>query len=505
MKNRHTILFIAIGMYLLLGMATAIFAQDADTSWTQTFGLAASDEYGDAVLETNDGGFIMAGRIGQVSGQPDSGDVYISYTNADGALLWSKRYGGDARENGALVVQTADNGYLLAATTFSFGAGNSDFWVIKTDANGDSLWSRTYGGADAETLNDVVAIDDGGFLLLGTSRTFGPAFDDAWLVRLDSEGDTLWTKAIGGGARDNLRAVCQTANGGFAMVGRSFSFGDPGQPDVWVVHTDANGDTLWTRNYNGPHYPWSSDDGNDIVHTADGGFAIIGSTNGLPNTTNSDIWLLKTDANGDTSWTATYGESLSEEMSSLVETADGGFLMAGFSSDDGSNQNAWLLRTSAFGDSLWIQKYGGDQFDRASSIAATTDNGFIVSGFTSSFGSGGYDAWLLRITGEPSVGIHNAPATLAEGIELAQNYPNPFNPSTSIQFSLRETAEIELRIYNMLGQQVRLAVSGRRPAGSHRFVWDGRDDGGQSVVSGIYFYRLATSDQVATRRMILLK
>ena len=160
---------------------------------------------------------------------------------------------------------------------------------------------------DSDFSTDLQLTSDGGFMVLAGTRSFGAGAMDCWLLRCNANGDTLWTKTYGGSGSDAVSSLTKTSDGGYAILGNTFSFGEPGQPDMWLLRTDANGDTLWTTIYNGPHYPWSTDGGHFVKETSDGGLLLLGSTNGLPNTGNRDIWLIRTDAVGDTLWTQTYG------------------------------------------------------------------------------------------------------------------------------------------------------------------------------------------------------
>jgi hypothetical protein len=142
--------------------------------------------------------------------------------------LWSRTYGGDHHDGCNSLVQTANGGFALAGSTSSFGTGG-DFWLVRTDANGDSLWSRTYGGQDYDYCNSLLQTADGGFALAGVTESFGAGDHDFWMVRTDENGDSLWSRTYEGQDWDECQSLIQTADGGFALAGETWSFGAGGR------------------------------------------------------------------------------------------------------------------------------------------------------------------------------------------------------------------------------------------------------------------------------------
>jgi len=192
-------------------------------------------------------------------------------------LEWLKTYGvkGNGEDHGKVVVQTSDGGYVIVGCTGSEPShGGYDVWLIKTDANGDTLWTRTYGGTSYDYGYSVIQTSDGGYMIVGSTSSFGTGGYDVWLIKTDANGDTLWTRVIGySGGRDEGWAVQQTSDGGYIIVGYTSSFGSGGY-DVWLIKTDANGDTLWMRTYGGTN----DDYGRWVQQTSDGGYIIVGYT-----------------------------------------------------------------------------------------------------------------------------------------------------------------------------------------------------------------------------------
>jgi hypothetical protein len=207
-------------------------------------------------------------------------------------MLWNKTYGGTSQDWPWSLVQTWDGGYALAGSTRSFGAGSDDFWLVKTDANGNVQWNKTYGGTGWDYAYALVQMADGGYALAGGTYSSGAGYDDFWLVKTDANGNMQWNKTYGGTGWDCATALVQTGDGGYALTGSTTSFGS-GSNDFWLVKTDASGNMLWNKTYGGTgdDVAWS------LVQTWDGGYALAGIT-GSFGAGGQDFWLVKTDASG---------------------------------------------------------------------------------------------------------------------------------------------------------------------------------------------------------------
>jgi hypothetical protein len=382
-----------LGVILCILCSTFLFAQGPDTLWTKTYGGTGFD-YGRSVQQTTDDGYIIAGRTNSFGA--GGYDVYLIKTDSNGDTLWTKTYGGTGDDYGESMQQTTDNGYIVGGYTHSFGAGNADIYLIKTDSNGDTLWTKTYGGTGDDCGHSVQQAADSGYIISGYTESFGAGGDDVWLLKTDVNGDTLWTKTYGGGGNDKGKSVQQTTDSGYIISGYTESFGADSF-DVWLLKTDVNGDTLWTKTYGGTYNEF----GYSVQQTTpDNGYIIAGYTGVYPD---YDVYLVKTDVAGDTLWTKTYGGTGGEQGYSVQQTIDNGYIIAGCTQAFGAaTWDAWLIKTDDIGDTLWLRTYGGEKNEYFYSVQQTTpDNGYIIVGIT-----GGwfpppidFDVWLLRIAG----------------------------------------------------------------------------------------------------------
>ena len=297
----------------------------------------------------------MKEQIGVLTGKIIAGliiGILVSFAflsvvcpSARAASMWDKTYGGAAADTAAgETVQASDGGYAILGDTSSFGAGGSDFWLIKTDADGNMQWNKTYGGIGTETSGDMCLTSDGGYAMSGYTTSFGVGGQGFWLVKTDAAGNMLWNKTYGGTGNEYAYHVEQTLDGGYALLGQTNSFG-AGNNDFWLVKTDASGNMQWNQTYGGT----GNDVGIHVLQTVDGGYALAGSTASFGAGSN-DAWLIKTDAAGAIQWNMTYGGTGMEISYALLETSDGGYLLTINTSSFGAGGNdIWLVKTDELG------------------------------------------------------------------------------------------------------------------------------------------------------------
>lgn len=350
---------------------TLAFAQP-DSLWSHTFG-GAGNEYSLSVVQTEDGGYVL----GACTNSYGAGnyDLWLIKTNAQGGILWSRTFGGQAPDYIGVAGRSADGGYFVTGSTTRAG-GQTDFWLVKTNANGDSLWSHTYGGPQGEHPFYGMQTTDGGYILAGWTNSFGAVNGDMWLLKTDANGDSLWSRRFGGQAEDAATFVVETTDGGFALTGYTRPLGS-GNGDFVLLKMNANGDSLWSRTYRRTwdDSPWC------VRQTMDGGYAILGQAGA--NTGYSDLWLLKTNADGDSLWSLTYGVgNLGEIGFCFVQTSDSGYVITGQSGSAAGN--VLLLRTDDEGNVLWSRTFGGSSWDEGYDILIAPDGGYVLAGATNS-------------------------------------------------------------------------------------------------------------------------
>ncbi len=353
-----------------------------------TYG-GTGDDRGSAVQQTADGGYIIAGATNSFGA--GGRDVYLVRTTAAGDTLWTRTYGGTNDDAGNAVQQTSDGGYIVAGTTISFGAGDSDVYVIKTNSAGDTQWTRTFGGTRADMGRSVRQTIDGGYIVAGATLSFGVWNHDVYLIKTDDEGNALWSRTYGGSNDDQGNSVVETRDSGYVIVGYTASFG-AGNYDYYLIKTNALGDTQWTRTFGGAN----SDQAYAVCQTSDGGYVATGNADSY-GAGSSDVYLVRTNAAGDSLWTRTYGGVGLDWSMAVEQTPDSGLIVAGATGSFGAgNLDVYLIKTNAAGDTLWTRTYGGAEADKGFSMQRTADGGYVMVGVTGSYGAGGEDVYLIK-------------------------------------------------------------------------------------------------------------
>jgi hypothetical protein len=455
---------------------------------------STSDDVGYSVVQTTDGGYIVAGYTNVSGGGGDQ--VYLIKTDSLGDTTWTKTHGGPYYDVANSIAQTTDGGYIVVGTTESFGAGYKDIYLIKTNPNGDTTWTKTFGGSDNDYGNSVAQTTDGGYIITGSKE------GDVYLVKTDGTGNLLWEKTFGGVYSDYGLSVVQTSDVGYIIAGWTMPYG-MGSSNVYLIKTDSIGDTLWTKTYGDS----TNSIGNSVSQTMDGGYIITGYV--VPFYF-PDVYLIKTDAVGDTLWTKRFGSINGwDEGYSVVQTTDGGYSIAGFKELTYTNRDVYLIKTDAMGDSLWTKIFGGADFDEGYSIDQTSDSGYVIAGMTSSYGAGSQDVYLIKTDalGNTEIEEETNSRHLTKNIRL-KAHPNPFRESVEIQVwnvsAYRCVGVSELQIYDISGRRVR-EISLLPFTFSLGVTWDGADDDGVMVTPGVYFLKLKVGTHTETTKLIKIE
>lgn len=464
---------------ILIVATTLVFTQlsIAQTGFERWYGDTADDGAFD-VIETSDNGFALTGYYRSAPGALD--DVWLIKTDAAGDVMWTQTYGGADYDDGKSVRQTADGGYIIGGWTQSSGAGERDILLIKTDATGNVEWEKTYGGTDNDEAEAVRQTTDGGYIVAATSAM------DILLLKTDANGTIVWQKIFRKSVVfDMAGSVLQASDGGYVVVG--------GGSHVWLFKTDADGNMLWEQVFQAPAGVGT---GRSVGATSDGGYIVAGWV--AVGLWDHEVFMAKTDADGNVAWTNMIGDLDSiEDGESVQQTSDGGYIIGG-TRDYGisSQQDVYLVKTDASGDSLWTRTFGGSNaFDEGYAVLQARDGAYVVGGHTGSFGNNG-DAYLIK-TGGGSVGIaeEGRPSRFE-----SDSYPSPFTESVRITYVLPQPLTVELAVYDVLGRKVATPVSEVQSAGQHTVTWSAN-----GLPDGLYVYRLRAGAHSEARAMLLAR
>ena len=354
--------------------------------WEQTFG-GENFETGRSVQQTTDGGYVITGN--KQSFWNGDYDVYLIKTDENGNEQWSQTFGGEYDDDGSSVQQTTDGGYIITGYTKSFGNGDSDVYLIKTDENGNEIWNKTFGGMNSESGYSVQQTIDGDYIITGTTYSFGNGNSDVWLIKTDENGNEIWNKTFGGMNSEYGNSVQQTTDGGYIITGSKNSSGKF-LVDIWLIKTDENGNEQWSQTFGGE----GLDRGYSVQQTTDGGYIITGSEETLANGDNG-VSLIKTDENGNEIWNNIFGTN-GELGLSVQQTTDGGYIITGRTNYP---FDVYLIKTDENGNELWNQIFGGENDESGRSVQQTNDGGYIITGSTSSFGNGYNNVYLIKTDG----------------------------------------------------------------------------------------------------------
>jgi parallel beta-helix repeat protein len=346
--------------------------------WNKSYGGPDFD-FGMSGQQTTDNGYIILGYTDSFGA--GGYNIWLIKTDSDGNEQWNTTYGGSYNQAGLFVQQTSDNGYII------IGCDNNDICLIKTDSNGNEQWNKIFGGSNDECGYEFKQTNDGGLVLIGYTRSFGGGGKDVWLIKIDSSGNEQVNKTFGGIGDDSGFGILQNSDEGFIITGNTESYGE-GDRDVWLIKTDSSGNEIWNKTYGGIEH----DSGSCLEHATDGGYILLGSTKSY-GPGGYDYWLIKTDESGSMEWNKTFGGLVHDNGYSIKVTCDEGYIIAG-----GGFHDVWLIKTDTNGNEIWNKTYGGDGIDFGMSVQELGYEKYIIFGTTSSYGAGGNDVWLLKVS-----------------------------------------------------------------------------------------------------------
>ncbi len=474
---------------------SGVMAQGSNIQWAKCLG-GYLDDGANSIMQTSDSGYIVAGNTYSkdvfVPVNHGVGDFWLAKLYANGFIQWQKSLGGSESDIAYSIQQTNDGGYIIAGKSSSndfdisgghHGNWNSDAWIVKITSNGTLQWQRSLGGTKDEEARAILQTDDGGYIVAGTAMSIDGDLSgtavvediDYWVVKLGVSGAIQWQKRLGGSMPDYATSIQKTTDGGYIVAGYSGSHdgdvtGNHGGTDYWIVKINSIGTILWQQSLGGT----GNEEAYAIQQTKDGGYIVggcspsnDGDVTGHHDTVyyNLDYWIVKLDVSGILEWQKSLGGINNEVANSIQQTHEGGYIIAGYSaSKDGDVtghhdnpsssyvNDSWVVKLDTSGNLLWQKSLGGTNNDGASSIYVTNDRGYIVAGWTESIdgdiagkigGSGTNDVWVVKLTQDPT-GVDEIP-TISISISP--------NPTTGI-ITIKGISQPTVEVYNLMGQKL---------------------------------------------------
>ncbi len=495
------------GGYLLNGASTSFGNGDVDALivrvdalgnilWSNSCGTAAN-EIPTYAVETFDNKFTFIGST-DTSAPGTLTNGLLFKTDSAGNFLWAKSFGGINSETATKIIELPDHGYAITGSTESYGSGSSDIYFMRTDQNGDTLFTRIYGSADNEASKSMTTTRDGGYIICGKSSAFisGQLVITAFLVRIDSTGNLLWSKLYGDSLFQEAQSVVETADSGFIVCG-SRDFTSNGNYDILLFKTDISGNIQWSKTYGG-----NKGEGSYAVHlNEDGTYVLSGYTNsmgiGHRGDDSTNIFLMKTDAWGDTLWTRTYGDSLQEEAFLSEKTLDGGFILSGFSDyHNADSSQMFVIKTDDLGFS-GCYTYTSHPVIVTDLLAQTNANYIQTSGMN-------IDTLSLitinRLVPDSTYCLITNVNEIPEKYSY-KLFPNPVTDRLFVSFHSKSsqlnnsTNFIRINVYNIVGEQIS-AYHFINTSGNYLELDI------SSLMQGIYLLEIQTQSETIIRKFI---
>lgn len=337
----------------------------------KTFG-GNSYDYGSCVQQTSDNGFIIVGDSWYNGAGMD--DVYLVKTDSEGNKLWEKRFGGQYVDFGTSVRQTSDKGYIITGVINQSSPTYDDCYIIKTDSLGNTQWEKTYSGTWSVQGSCIQITVDNGYVISGFNSLDGTY--DMYLLKVDSNGNKIWDNMYGGNSYEDGNYVEQTSDSGYIVIGSTFSMG-AGSYDIYLVKTNVNGVLIWSKTFG----TTDAEYGVSVKQTNDNGYILLGRSN-------NKAMVIKLNQSGDKIWEKEY---LGIEGREIIATEEGGYVIGGLKDSD-----MYLMSIDTNGDLVWELSVGGTALDQAESLIQTPDGGFAIIGGTESYGIGPSDVYLVK-------------------------------------------------------------------------------------------------------------
>ena len=486
-------------MFFLISilLVSFIHIQAQEIEWTEVFGGESNDK-GQSVCQTQDGGYIIAGYTFSLGA--GSYDFYVVKTDQSGNLEWEATYGTPNREYAHSIQQTSDLGFIIAGTTQPI-PGHRDIYLVKIDSLGTMEWDAVlgFGGNVHDDCHSVQQTSDDGYILIGyTDSTLVGFGTDIYLVKTDSLGNMEWDAWFGGASSDWATSIDQTVDGGYFIAGTTDSYG-AGWHDIYVIKTDCDGNLEWDATFGGEEY----DRCRSGIQTSDGGFIVAGYSNSFSSSSN-DVYVVKIDSLGVLEWEVMTGAEFDDKVNCIRQTNDEGYILAGNTvRSPTGHPDGYIIKLDQTGNVEWETICGGDDNEYLYSVQQTSDGGYISTGHTSSYGPGQYSVWLVKIQQE--VGLtEDSSATTPTAKFLLSIYPNPFENIILISYNLIQVSHVDIAVYDINGRKVIDLANESHAEGENSHVWAGTNNQGESVQAGVYFVRMVSGNQYEVKKIVFL-
>ncbi len=376
-------------LFLFFFTIQFLYAQP-DTLWTKSYGINRYNN-GQDIIQTSDFGYMIVG-----STYSNNWDILVLKTDGRGDTLWTKIIGGSNDDSGYSIIEAENDSYIIVGNTHSYGNGGLDAWILKINSFGDTIWTKTYGGINNDDAIAVENTSDGGYIVCGRTNSFGNGSYDIWLLKIDSRGDSLWMNTFGSSNYESGKSIKATPDGGYIITGYQTSGTWGFEPaDAFLIKIDSNGNQIWNRNFRKSNYNWAT----SVLQTLDYGY-LLGGTCGQSEQPPHDIFIIKTDSNGDSLWSKIYNDSLSRNCSSISHTLDGDYIICGSINLVGTDDwDTELIKIDEFGDVDWKVVVGDNYHEIGNKIIQTIEGDYVVTGRKHILVSDTSKVWLVKISG----------------------------------------------------------------------------------------------------------
>ncbi len=521
-----------------------LYPQPFTILWNQCIG--GTDNDGPSDIIKIDDGYMVAGATLSNDGDVNSGnhgaaDAWLIKLDLQGNILWERCYGGTSGDNFQRIFRDSEGSFILTGSSSSTDGdisynpypGSESTWIVKMDSLGNIVWDRIVGGNATDQQWYAILTGDDGVLAYGRTASHDGDISvaygawDIWMIKLSNEGEIEWDFTIGTNFIDEGYGVIQTSDGGYLCSGSCWvSEGTYGNlrcdayhdlAEAVLVKLDKDRNIEWQKCYGG-----SNHDGIATVHELEDGYIFAGSTNSHDGDLNynygeSDIWVVKTDFDGNIIWSKSYGGSKTEYASKIFLNENGGFVVFGTTnsndidvngnhSGNGQTHDIWVIRLSSTGELLAQQCIGGGDEERMNwwGVIKKSDYNYVLAGTTTAGPSFDVtcfthqihpiyaeDIWVLEIA-DTTTGMQESPPSALSGLKV---FPNPARDYVCFEYSGQQKPEAGIMIFNSMGAQISNPVLYN--SGS-KIIWDTRQ-----VPPGVYFYTYTLAGFTGSGKIVI--